>query len=88
MRFLDRFGPGDHRIEIDEFAVIFRSLLGPDFLHRLNGLAYALETRRVDGAVVFHFVLVPAAADAKQEPSVAHLVYRGDQLRGWITSRC
>jgi hypothetical protein len=30
--------------------------------------------------VVFHFVLVPAAADAKQEPSPAHVVDRGDQL--------
>src|SRR6516162_6431235 len=24
MRFLDRFGPGDHRVEIHELAVIFR----------------------------------------------------------------
>jgi len=32
--------------------------------------------------VVFHFVLVPPAADAEQEPSLAHLVDRGDQLGG------
>ena len=30
MRFLDRFGPGDHRVEIHELAVIFRlGYLGP-----------------------------------------------------------
>src|SRR5215467_5066410 len=44
--------------------------------------AHPLEAGRVDGAVVFHFILVPAAADAKQEPSLAHLVDRGNQLRG------
>jgi len=32
--------------------------------------------------VVFHFILVPASADAKQEPSLARLVDRGDELRG------
>ena len=41
-----------------------------------------LKRVAVDGAVVFHFVLVPAAADAKQETSLAHLVDRGDQLGG------
>jgi len=55
------------RVEIDELAVVLRRLLRPDFLHRLDGLAHPLEARRIDGAVVFHFVLVPAAADAKQE---------------------
>src|SRR5262249_26519699 len=74
MRFLDRFGPRDHRIEMDEFAVIFRSLLGPDFLHRLDRFAHPLEAGRIDGAVVFHFVLVPATPDSKQEPSLARLV--------------
>ena len=68
MRFLDRFGAGDHRIEVDEFAVIFRSLLRPDFLHRLDRFAHPLEAGRVDGAVVFHFVLVPATPDSEQEP--------------------
>src|SRR5580704_12360783 len=82
MRFLHRFGPGDHRIEIDEFAVIFRSLLRPDFLHRLNRFAHPLEAGRIDGAVVFHFVLVPATPDSEQEPSLARLVVRGDQLGG------
>jgi hypothetical protein len=76
MRFLHRFGPGDHRIEIDELAVMFRILLRPDFLHRLDRFAHPLEAGRIDGAVVFHFVLVPAAADAEQEPSLACLVDR------------
>ena len=62
--------------------MVFRLLLRPDFLHRLDRFAHPLEAGRVDGAVIFHFVLVPAAADAKQEPSLAHLVDRGDQLGG------
>src|SRR5262249_37280290 len=82
MRFLHRFGPGDHRIEIDEFAVIFRFLLRPDFLHRLDRFAHPLEASCIDGPVIFHFVLVPATPDSEQEPSLAHLVDRGDQLGG------
>jgi hypothetical protein len=70
-------GPDDHRVEIDELAVVLRLLLRPDFLHRLDGFAHPLEARRIDGAVVFHFVLVPAAADAKQEASLARLINRG-----------
>ena len=82
VRLLHRFGPGDHRIEMHELPVVFRLGFGPDFLHRLDGFAHPLEAAGIDGAVVFHFVLVPAAADAKQEPSLAHLVDRGDQLGG------
>jgi hypothetical protein len=82
MRFLHRFGPGDHRIEIDEFAVVFRFLVRPDFLHRLDRFAHPLEAGRIDSAVVFHFVLVPATPDSEQEPSLAHPVDRGDQLGG------
>ena len=44
--------------------------------------AHPLEAGGVDGAVAFHFVLVPTAADAEEEPSLAHLVDRGDQLGG------
>ena len=40
------------------------------------------EAGRIDSAVVFHFVLVPATPDSEQEPSPAHLVDRGDQLGG------
>jgi hypothetical protein len=70
------------RIEIHELAVIFRLGFGPDFLHRLDRFAHPLEAGRIDGAVVFHFVLVPAAADAEQEPSVTHLVDRRDEFGG------
>ena len=31
---------------------------------------------------IFHFVLVPPTPDSEQEPSLAHLVDRGDQLGG------
>jgi len=72
MRFLHRFGPGNHRVEMDELPVIFGLGFRPDFLHRLDRFLHPLEAGRIDGAVVFHFVLVPAAADAEQEPSPAH----------------
>src|SRR5271166_1005365 len=46
-----RLRPRDHRVEIDEFAVVLGMLLRPDLLHRLDGLAHALEAAGVDGAV-------------------------------------
>src|SRR5260370_422540 len=79
---LHRFGPGDHRTEIDKLSMVFGLGFRPDFLHRLNRFAHPLEAAGVDGAVVLHFILIPAAADAKQEPSLAHLVDRGNQLGG------
>src|SRR5216684_3236640 len=82
VRFPHWFGPGDHRIEMDELPMVFGVRFRPDLLHRLNRFAHPLEAARVDGAVVLHFVLVPASADAKQEASLAHLVDRGDQLGG------
>src|SRR6202043_1346594 len=82
MWFLHRFGPGDHRIEMDKLPLVFGFRFRPDLLHRLDGFAHPLEAAGVDGAVVLHFILVPASADAKQEPSLAHLVDRGDQLGG------
>ena len=82
VRFPHRFGPGNHRIEMDELPMAFGLRFRPDFLHRLDGFAHPLEAGCIDGAVVFHFVLVPASADAKQEASLAHLVDRGDQLGG------
>ena len=60
---LHRFGPRRHRAECDEIAVVFGGLLGPDLLHRLDPLAHQLEAGFELGAVVLHFVLVPAAAD-------------------------
>src|SRR5215470_7301691 len=63
-------------------AVIFCSLLRPDFLHRLDRFAHPLEAGRIDGPVVFHLVLVPTSADPKQEPSLAHLVDRGHEFGG------
>jgi hypothetical protein len=36
MRFLHRFGPGDHRIEMDELPVVFGHRFRPDFLHCLD----------------------------------------------------
>src|SRR4029077_2293733 len=71
-----------HRRVIDDLAVVFGLVLGPDRLHRLDLLAHLLEARRVDRAVLPHLVLVPAAADAEQETAARDLVDRGDELCG------
>src|SRR5579862_2176857 len=49
VRFLHRFGPGDHRIEMHELAMVFGLRFRPDLLHRLNGFAHPLEAAGVDG---------------------------------------
>jgi hypothetical protein len=59
--------------------VIFGLGLRPDLLHRLDPLAPQLETAFEHGAVVLHFILVPAA-DPEQKAAVRHLIYRGDEL--------
>src|SRR3977135_1971699 len=44
---------------------------------------HALSTppqRLIDGAVILHLVLIPAAADAEQEAAARDLVKRGDGL--------
>src|SRR6516165_2374691 len=75
---LHRFGPGDHWVEVDELAMIFCPFFCPDFLHRLDRFAHPLEAGRVDGAVILHFILIPAAADAEQEAPPTYLIERGD----------
>ena len=67
---------------IDDVAMVFRLRLGPDLLHRLDLLAHLLHAGGKDGAVVLDLLLVPAAADAEQEPPARHLVDRGDELGG------
>jgi len=56
--------------------------LGPDLLHRLDPLTHQFEAGLEDGAVVFHLVLVPAAADPEQKAAVGHLIERSDELGG------
>jgi hypothetical protein len=82
-----RFGSGDHRIEIDELGVVFCRLFRPDFLHRLDGIAHPLKAGRIDGAMVCHFVLVPATADAEEEPSLVHRSIEATSFAVWIASR-
>ena len=62
--------------------MVFGFRFRPDFLHRFDGFAHPLEAAAVNSAVIFHLILVPASADAKQESPLAHLVDRGDQLGG------
>jgi hypothetical protein len=65
MRSLHRLGPAHHRGEVDELAVIFSLGLGPDFLHRRDALAHQLKSRPKLGAVISHFLGVPAAANSE-----------------------
>ena len=80
LRLLHRLRPSPHLREVDDLAVIFGLGFGPDLRHRLDLLAHFLEARFEDGAVIFNFVLVPAAADAKQKPPAGNLVDRSDEL--------
>ena len=80
VRFLHRLRPGHHRVEIDDIAVVFRLVLGPDRLHRLDLLAHLLHARREDRVVVLDLLLVPTAADAEDEAPARHLIDRGDEL--------
>jgi hypothetical protein len=80
MRLLLRLGPGHHRRKVDELAVVFRLVVGPDRLHCLDLLAQLLEAGLVDRAVVFQLLGVPAAADPENEPPARDLIERGDEL--------
>ena len=54
---------------MDELPMTFGLGFRPDFLHRLDGFAHPLEAACMDDPMVFHLILVPTSADAKQEPS-------------------
>jgi hypothetical protein len=71
-----------HLFDVDQFAMIFGLVLGPDALHRLDPLAAELVACLEHGAVVLDFVPVPTVADAEQEPPVGHAIQRGHQLGG------
>jgi hypothetical protein len=78
---LHRLGPGYHLRKIDHVVVILGLGLGPDLLYPLDPLAHQFEAGFELGAVVLHFILVPAAADTKQKAAVRHLIDRG--RRAW-----
>ncbi len=82
MRPLGRLGVGPDRVEIDHLAVILGLLLGPQRLHRQDALAHQPEAGVVAGAVVFHFLDVPAAADPEDDAAAGELVEAGDAFRG------
>jgi hypothetical protein len=82
MRLLHRLGPGHHRVEAHELAVILGLRLRPDHLHRLDTLARELVARGEGGAVVGHLLGIPAIADAEQEAAARELVDRGHLLGG------
>jgi hypothetical protein len=69
MRFLDRFWPGHHRLEVHEVAMILG--LCPDHLYGLDTLARQLVAARESGAVVGHLVLVqPLPTPNRKQPPV------------------
>ena len=68
MRPLPGLWPRPDRVEIHELAVKRRFVLGPQGLHRQDALAHQLEAGVVSGAVIFHLLDIPAAADAEDEP--------------------
>src|SRR4029077_10876204 len=80
IRLLDRFWPSHHRREIDELAMVFGRLFGPDLLHRFDPLAHEFEAAFEGGAMVFDFLRIPATADSKQKAPTGDLIDRGDQL--------
>src|SRR5205085_7776688 len=61
MRLLLRLGVEPDRIEVDELAVEFGLLLGPQRFHGEHALAQQLEASVVARAVVLHLLDVPAA---------------------------
>src|SRR5205814_9818218 len=82
VRLLRRLRPRPHLVEIDHLAVIFRLVLGPQRLHREDPLAHQLEARVVAGAMVFHLLDIPAAADPEDEAPTRELVEAGDAFGG------
>ena len=82
VRLLRRLRVRPDLVEIDHLAVILGLVLRPQRLHRQDALAHQLEARVVAGAVVFHLLDVPAAADAEHEAAAGELVEAGDLLRG------
>ena len=80
MRLLRGLGPGPNLLEVDELAVVLRLVVAPDCLHRLDALAQAFPPSREVGAVIFHFLAVPAATDAEDHSSVRKRIEAGDLL--------
>ena len=82
MRPLRRFGIGPGRIEIHHLAMEGRLLLRPQRFHGQHAFAHQLEAGGMAGAVIFHLVDIPAAADAEDEAAVRQHVEAGDGLGG------
>ena len=82
MRLLLRLGVEPDRIEIDELAVEFGFLLGPQRLHGQHALAQQLEAGVVARAMVLHLLDVPAAADGEDEAAAGELVEAGHRFGG------
>src|ERR1700719_4049472 len=80
IRLLGRLRPSHHRREVDELAVIFGLVLGPDLLHRLDPLAHQLEAGFEDRAMVLDFLGIPAATNAEEKAPARDLIYRGNEL--------
>src|SRR3954454_16968150 len=79
---LNRLGPGEDRVEIDEAAVELSLVLGPELFERGQLLVQLVPASRRSGAVVAHFVAVPAHAHTHVEATSGNQVDAGDLLGG------
>src|ERR1700686_1027127 len=79
--FLHRLRITPDRIEVNELAVILCCFLGPNLLHCLNALAQYLPSTPEIGAMIFHLLAIPTAADSENYAAVRDHVERRDLLR-------
>jgi hypothetical protein len=73
-------GPGYHLGKIDHVAVIF--ILDSVQISFIASIRSRISSKAglEHGAVVLHFILVPAAANTEQKMAVRHLIDRGEEL--------
>ena len=72
--FLYRFRPGHHGFEIDKLAAKFRFAFRPDDLKGCYAFLHQAHAGLECGAVVRHFLSIPAGANAQDHPTFRQLI--------------
>src|SRR6056297_605328 len=75
-----RLGPRPARFDLHVLTLERGLVLGPDLFHGQHLLAQDRPARGVRRAVLGHLLLVPAVADAEQEPPARQRIDAGDLL--------